>query len=53
MLILAIFTTLTPYMVDSISWKHTAQNNCQTYWWANLLYINNVIDSKNQVHTRG
>ena len=38
MLILAIFTTLVPYTGD-----------CYTYWWANLLYINNLINNDDQV----
>ncbi len=48
-MLIAIFTTLIPYMADSVQWEQTQQPKCYTYWWANLLYINNLIDGKHQV----
>ena len=50
MLMIAIVATLIPYMGDNMHLENTEQPNCYTYWWANLLYINNLIVKRsNQV----
>jgi hypothetical protein len=43
-----MFSTLAVHVGSGPFWAFMIRqsNNCQSNWWANLLYINNYIDTK-------
>ncbi|KAK7495799.1 hypothetical protein BaRGS_00013019 [Batillaria attramentaria] len=47
MLILMVYVCLTPYWGEGPLWPQTIpdRDNCLTSWWANFLYINNLVKS--------
>ncbi|GFU13155.1 nose resistant to fluoxetine protein 6 [Nephila pilipes] len=50
MMFLAFYTTLTGYLSSGPLWNYKDTDpNCQTYWFWNLLYINNFLTAANQV----
>ena len=45
------FTCLLPYVSDGPNWKRESSDyfhSCKSYWWTNLLYINNFYKSLNE-----
>lgn len=49
MLLLAIWATLVKYWGSGPFWPEENDANCKTHWWANLLYINNIVDINSAV----
>lgn len=50
--ILAFYCTLVTKMGSGPMWNEivgTEQEKCKHVWWANLLFINNYVDTKNYV----
>ena len=45
------FTCLLPYVSDGPNWKRESNDyfhSCKSYWWTNILYINNFYKSLNE-----
>ncbi|XP_025112929.1 nose resistant to fluoxetine protein 6-like isoform X2 [Pomacea canaliculata] len=48
MLVIMVYTCLSPYWGDGPLWPATLgdRDNCNSYWWRNLLYINNLVHTE-------
>lgn len=54
-IILAFYCTLLIKMGSGPLWQEivgTEQEKCRRIWWANLLFINNYVDTDNYVSTQ-
>ncbi|KAJ8304713.1 hypothetical protein KUTeg_018296 [Tegillarca granosa] len=53
MLILFVSTATSPYWSDGPMWNinSSGNDNCNKWWWTNLLYINNIVKSKEMRRT--